>query len=81
MRLLTQLGGGMSAVSYDGPFTIVSGMLPGETDREAKQLLAKGYTEIHATRKEDLAPLQFFRIKTRSGTRAEEQWTITRRNS
>jgi len=69
----------MSAVSYDGPFTIISGMLPGETDREAKQLQAQGYVEVPATRQDNLAPMQFFRVKTRSGTRAEEQWAITRR--
>lgn len=69
----------MSAVSYEGPFTIISGMLPGETDREARQLTAQGFVEIHATQKEQLAPGQFFRIKTRTGTPAEEQWRIVRR--
>jgi hypothetical protein len=70
----------MPALSYDGPYTIISGMLPGETDREARQLVAQGFIEVfHTTVKEQLAPGEFFRVKTRTGTPAEEQWRIVRR--
>lgn len=69
----------MPAIAHDGPYTIVSGMLPGETEREVRSLLQQGYVEVPVIRKEDLLSKQFCRVKTRSGTRAEEQWTLVRR--
>ncbi|MDB5987839.1 MAG: hypothetical protein JWR16_2892 [Nevskia sp.] len=68
----------MSAVAHEGPITTISALLTGEMEREVKQLLHQGYVEVYVPTKELLRPQQFCRAKTRSGSRAEEQWKVVK---
>jgi hypothetical protein len=69
----------MSAVSHSHPFTIIREYLRGECEQEAKRLLHEGYAEVTVARKEDLRPMEFFRVKTHAGPGPEERWTLTKR--